>query len=381
MSDNQNTNLDVSTMNEQGATVIAKLASTFNEQERKEIIRDSFVVMNLKTTTGRDYQPRKLTPYEAFSYVVACRQLGLNCLLDHIVPLEGKIYITKQGHLQNAHASGLLMGMKKECIKSDSNSNEYRYRCTIKKKVGTDIVEFSAEGFASPTTVKGGANKTSLFLEQMAEARATRRCLSDAFPVGLASLEDREIMDMTPGQPEDIPSAPIVPVEKIIEKVEGIVSNNGLDSFAEDFGQISHLYSEEDRNRVMDAVIKRKESFLESVKPSKSQGDDVEVVTFPNGSQVVINKVPDTENKYLAMARQAPGPEPKEEDFRDNIPAVENGENLSLDLGQNTNERLKIELKELQESLKELDKESEDYEKTTAKIKELKAKLSPSKKK
>lgn len=50
--------------------------------------------------------------------------------------------------------------------------------------------KFVAEGVADETNVVGGDKATELKLEQMAEARAMRRCLARSFPVGLGNYED-----------------------------------------------------------------------------------------------------------------------------------------------------------------------------------------------
>lgn len=124
--------------------------------------------------------------------------------MNHVIMLEDQFYITLQGHLQNAHSTGQLVGLETTLLKSETvkaavtkwvpqatgkdkpqtvetEVMQYRYKCTIRKRMGSDIAEFSAEGVADETNVSGKASQ--LKLEQMAEARAMRRCLSRAFPV------------------------------------------------------------------------------------------------------------------------------------------------------------------------------------------------------
>jgi len=69
-----------------------------------------------------------------------------------------------------------------------NKSKQFRYECVIQRLINGDPAEFRAEGVADSSNVTGFAS--DLKLEQMAEARAMRRCLSRAFPVGLASFED-----------------------------------------------------------------------------------------------------------------------------------------------------------------------------------------------
>jgi len=79
----------------EGENVIAKLASSFPESEQKEIIRDVFLAVQMKST-GTGEKKRKLNTYEAFTYVMACRSLGLNPSLNHLLFLEDQVYISLQ---------------------------------------------------------------------------------------------------------------------------------------------------------------------------------------------------------------------------------------------------------------------------------------------
>ncbi len=186
-------------------TIIENLAQGCSDEERKAMVRDAFLVLSLKTTTDRGkYEPRKLTAQEAFAYVMATRDIGLNPLLDHVAMLEGKLYITLDGHQQNAHQSRALLSESTECVYSDTVKREFRFRCTIERKAADgSAMKFSAEGFASPTTIKR-KDPNILFIEQMAEARAMRRCLKRAFPVGMPSFEDREIGEIEDHQPAQV---------------------------------------------------------------------------------------------------------------------------------------------------------------------------------
>lgn len=67
-------------------------------------------------------------------------------------------------------------------------TKQFRFECVIQRIIDGQPAEFRAEGVADASNVTGFAS--DLKLEQMAEARAMRRCLSRAFPVGLASFED-----------------------------------------------------------------------------------------------------------------------------------------------------------------------------------------------
>lgn len=144
----------------EGENIIAKLASSFPEAEQKEVIRDSFLATQMKST-GTGDKKRKLTTYEAFTYVMACRSLGLNPSLNHLLFLEDQVYISLQGHLHNAHSTNQLRGMQTkllstsdtEYIKKGWNgaadtklkSKQFRYECVIQRVINGEPAEFRAE--------------------------------------------------------------------------------------------------------------------------------------------------------------------------------------------------------------------------------------------
>ena len=255
--------------NQQRNKLIEQLSSTYEDQEKKEVMRDCFVVLSLKTTTDRgSYTPRKLTPYEAFAYVVTNRQLGLNPLLDHVQVLEGKNYITLEGHLQNAQCSGDLISMKTSIVASKSEAKEFRYKCTIVKKTASGDQEFEAEGFANPATI-AKKNFTVLFAEQMAEARAMRRCLKRAFPVGIAHAEDREVMESTVEIKDVVPE---VTVDEWLLKINSISTAEELEQIETELPEVINSYDPEDRKKIAEA-LKRVRKEYEEVKEDKEQAE------------------------------------------------------------------------------------------------------------
>lgn len=170
-------------------TDLERISESFGEQS-KQYFRDILVITKVKKIWAKKEDMKPMSLYEAVAYVIACRDLWLNPMLNHVIMLEDNFYITLQWHLQNAHNSGTLKSMKN--VKQDSpekveNRPTFRYECTVEKMDGS---QYNAIGYADSKTVKGAQYKTDLFLEQMAEARAMRRCLSRAFPVGMSSFED-----------------------------------------------------------------------------------------------------------------------------------------------------------------------------------------------
>lgn len=168
--------------------VLENIASSFWD-DSQQYRRDILVVSKIKKIGQNKDDMRAMNLYEATAYVVACRDLHLNPMLNHVIMLEGNLYITLQWHLQNAHASGNL----KSIIVQDVSGWEVDKRPSFKKLCTIETnswATFTAEGYSDAKTVKGAQYKTDLFLEQMAEARAMRRCLARAFPVWIWAWED-----------------------------------------------------------------------------------------------------------------------------------------------------------------------------------------------
>ena len=152
-------------------SIVEKLAEGFPEDERAEMGRQIWLAMMNKTYSvkGKDDSGKNVTEQvkfnapQALAYVLACKELGLNPVMSHVIMLEGQFYITLQGHLQNAHASGQLLGMETTLIggaptkfayqkkawgdkaPASKTCNQYRYRCTITKRIGQETATFSAE--------------------------------------------------------------------------------------------------------------------------------------------------------------------------------------------------------------------------------------------
>lgn len=200
--------------------IIRKLAETYEESEQKEIARNMFLVTQFKKKTikaedGKTNIKVPFTPFEALGYIMICKELGFNPMLNNIIMLEDQFYITLTGHLQNAHGSKALVWMditeesagkvQWEITKWEPNPNwnwknisktitkefnQYKYKCTISKKIGDTIAIFTAEWLADMTNVTWWEKSSDLKIRQMAEARAMRRCLSRAFAVWMANYED-----------------------------------------------------------------------------------------------------------------------------------------------------------------------------------------------
>lgn len=84
--------------------VIQKLADAFPDEAKKEIILQVFLAMNTKWIADKDSDEkrRRMTVFEAFNYVLVCRDLKLSPLLKEIQFVDGDIYITLDGYKKNA---------------------------------------------------------------------------------------------------------------------------------------------------------------------------------------------------------------------------------------------------------------------------------------
>lgn len=69
---------------------------------------------------------RQLTAFETIAHIETAKALSLNPILNHLILLEGQVYITLDGHLQNAHQSGRLKSIKTEKIGSGKATVEVK---------------------------------------------------------------------------------------------------------------------------------------------------------------------------------------------------------------------------------------------------------------
>lgn len=184
------------------AKAIGMIGDTYDDQkERKSAMRVILIITQTKTLSEKvegtwEKKVRSLTVYEAALLYEVCKEYQLNPLMNFVIFLEGnQVYITLQGHLQNAHQSGYFMGMEVEKIPMEGKRT-FGYKATVNRMMGDKVVSFTAEGYANDDNVKGSKKRDGSILKddvammQMAEARATRRALSRAFPIGIPYAED-----------------------------------------------------------------------------------------------------------------------------------------------------------------------------------------------
>jgi hypothetical protein len=95
--------------------LVKALTDSMPDDKKSSMMRNVWLTLENKTLTVKNEENKnvqvKYTPAQALAYVMACDDLGLNPIMSHVIMLENQFYITLQGHLQNAHATGQLLGM------------------------------------------------------------------------------------------------------------------------------------------------------------------------------------------------------------------------------------------------------------------------------
>ncbi len=299
------------TTQDRNKEILYQLASTYEEKEKKEIIRDVFVVLNVKKTVEKGKGERPLTIYEAFSYVVSCKTLGLNSMLNHLQVLEGQNYITLDGHLFNAQISGELCSNLTELIEKDLGKKYYRYKCTITRLINNREVVFSREATADPSSISRKF-VTNLLAEQMAEGRATRRCLKVAFPVGIAHAEDHEVMNTTQIESQTGEKTLRSASNYYLEKAKKAENLNQIEEIKRELPPIFNQFSETEKKEISEIIKNKIVKFKENNQikepqktTKKEEGKEKQIKTeITTKAQIitVIKEIPDL--KLLASAIQ-----------------------------------------------------------------------------
>jgi hypothetical protein len=113
---------------------------------------------------------------------------GLDLMLKHLVLIEGKPYITRDGMLHIAHRSGQLDGM--ETSEPTVVDGEWRVRCSVYRK---DMSRPFTYYGRYPT--KGGNQK---FAPEMATKVAESMAMRRAFDIAAPSADERWDIEQTP---------------------------------------------------------------------------------------------------------------------------------------------------------------------------------------
>ncbi len=270
--------------------IVKRLAEWFPETERPAIVRDIWLVLQNKSLTWKDEDGKNIkvryNSAQAMAYVMACRDLQLNPIMSHVIMLEDQFYITLQGHLQNAHQTGSLVGLKTELLSSGNieyvkkgykggadtkkTAKQFRYRCIILRKIGDTIAEFSAEGVADASNVAGGEYASDLKIEQMAEARAMRRTLARAFPAGLSNIEDVQEAQAVENINRTVESEVAEATkDELLEKIQNATSKDEL------AGMKDEIKKSKD-NKYVQAYSVKLASFLNPTNNEQSDTDQPE---------------------------------------------------------------------------------------------------------
>lgn len=118
---------------------------------------------------------------KAQAVVLVCQRFNLDPILKHVVLVEGNVYVTRDGLLHIAHASGQLDGMEVEEARLSEDGKEWLSRATVYRK---DMSRpFSLSGrFAA------GRKNSKEMAEKVAEARTLKR----AFDVAIATDDEQQ---------------------------------------------------------------------------------------------------------------------------------------------------------------------------------------------
>lgn len=153
---------------------------------------------------------------ETQALMLVCERYGLDPLLRHVVLIDGRPYVTRDGLLHVAHASGELDGM--EVVEERETPQEWRATVAVYRR-----------GMSRPFRYGGryskqGRNKA--YGPEMALKTAESMALRRAFDVALASADEREAQPegFTSSAPAALPTAaPADDPERLDELVGQVI--------------------------------------------------------------------------------------------------------------------------------------------------------------
>jgi hypothetical protein len=154
------------------------------------------------------------------------KRYDLDLLLKHLVLIEGRPYITRDGLLHVAHRSGVLDGM--ETSEPTIVDGEWRVRCSVYRKDMTRPFTYFGR---YPT--KGGNQR---FAPEMATKVAESMAMRRAFDVAAPSQDERWDIEQTP-------VVHVEPQRSLAEKA------------AEKRAEVEQYRAEDDPKRFTDAAI------------------------------------------------------------------------------------------------------------------------------
>jgi hypothetical protein len=133
--------------------------------------------------------------------LLVCDKYHLDPLLKHVQIIQGSTYITRDGYLAIAHASGQFDGM--ETVEDEETDNAFIVKVSVYRK---DMKHpFTAKGRSEKKRTNNGPDPAD-----MALARAERRALRRAFNVagvGTGDIDNDDVVDVIePAEPAAIVS-------------------------------------------------------------------------------------------------------------------------------------------------------------------------------
>jgi len=139
----------------------------------------------------------KLSPAQRELALAIARAYGLDPMLRHLVIVEGKPYITRDGLLHVAHKSGVFDGIEVDQPELDADGKYWRTWATVYRKDMSRAFRYPGR---YPAT---GGN--ARYNEEMCIKGAEVMTLRRAFDVAAPVIEERWDLEEPEAQPESVP--------------------------------------------------------------------------------------------------------------------------------------------------------------------------------
>lgn len=161
----------------------------------------------------------KLAPAQRELAVNIATRYGLDLLLKHLVIIEGRAYITRDGLLHVAHRSGVLDGIEVADVVLDGEY--WRATCSVYRKDMTRPFTYSGRYPVKGTNAK--------YAPEMAVKVSEVAALRRAFDVSAPTLEERWDQDAPAAEPPKKTSL----AEKVAARVAVVVPNEPEEDIGE----------------------------------------------------------------------------------------------------------------------------------------------------
>lgn len=158
----------------------------------------------------------RLNPAQRELFLAIARNYNLDPMLKHLVMIEGRPYITRDGLLHVAHASGQLDGIETTDPTLDEDGKFWRCKASVYRKDMTRPFTYAGRYPAE------GRNKQ--YAPEMAVKVAEVMSLRRAFDVAAPTREEQWVDDETEHLAAAPPSAPASLTERIAARAETVAA-------------------------------------------------------------------------------------------------------------------------------------------------------------